>query len=168
MRLYLFRHAEAANASQFSGPDEDRPLTAGGRDELARVLRKVRKDEKAPCVIYTSPLVRAVQTAEACAVHWSSRPDVRVSRALTPGAPVDAILREIEALGDAGGPLALVGHEPHLGHLLTRLTGSSSALSLPKAGIARVRFDPTREPPGEFVCLYAPGLKKPVRAAADL
>lgn len=167
MRLYLIRHGAAADASSCGGLDEDRPLTEKGREALTRLVRLVRAEEKAPAVIWTSPLVRAVQTAELVASLWGKGTMVRASRSLLGSADPADVLAEIEREAP-DFPLALVGHEPHLGNLLTRITGAKDGLSLPKAAICRVRFNASYDPPGEFVRLYAPGLKKPLEKIEDM
>lgn len=161
MRLYLVRHASAADAQRFQGPDEDRPLTTRGRDELREVLPRVAAAEAPPRVIWTSPLVRAVQTAEYVIHHWAPGAELRVTRALLSGADPSTVIEEISALSPES-PLALVGHEPHLGLLLTMLVGAQGQLAMPKASVARIRYRPEDKPVGSFKMLDAPGLSKPV------
>jgi phosphohistidine phosphatase len=156
MRLYLIRHASAAAAEKFSGPDEDRPLTERARAELRAVLPQVAEDEAPPKVIWTSPLVRAVQTAEAVLQLWAPGATVRVTRALLSGADPREVIAEIDR-EPPGSPLALVGHEPHLGDLLGTLVGGDSSIPMPKAGVARVRYRADARPAGEFRVLYSPG-----------
>ena len=167
MRIYLVRHGSAAEPEHFDGRDEDRPLTAEGRQDLARLLRMVSGDEKAPVTIWTSPLVRAVQTAEMIAHRWSNDPEVRVTRALVPEAAPTEILEELQH-GLPEGPLALVGHMPNLGAVLARLIGSDTDFALPKAGIVRLRFRPGEEKLAEFRRLYAPDIESPITDVDDL
>lgn len=156
MRLYLVRHASAVDAEQFPGPDEDRPLTARGRTELRQLLPQVAAEEAPPRTIWTSPLVRAVQTAEAVLALWAPGAEVRITRSLLSGANVAEVLEELQHEA-VTSPLALVGHEPHLGDLLARLLGADGSIAMPKAGVARVRYRPEEQPVGSFRALYAPG-----------
>jgi len=155
MRLYLVRHATAVDAEKFDGPDEYRPLTARGRAELRTVLPQVAAEEASPHAVWTSPLVRAVQTAEAVLALWTPGAELRVTSALVPGARPEEILEELQH--EVASPVALVGHEPHLGYLLARLIGSDRALSMPKSGVCRVRYRPDEKPPGQFRVLYEVG-----------
>jgi hypothetical protein len=70
--LYLLRHEEAEPAA--SGPDGHRTLTANGRTRMHRTGRRFAQLGEPIDLILTSPLVRAVQTAEILATHlWPSR-----------------------------------------------------------------------------------------------
>ena len=63
MRIYLCRHGDAVGEDE-AGSDRDRWLNARGR-ELSRALaRLLREQSVEPDVILSSPLPRAVQTAE--------------------------------------------------------------------------------------------------------
>lgn len=66
-RLYLVRHAHAEWE-----PDEDRPLSARGRDDAARVADRLAASGLA--AIYSSPARRAVETVEALADRAGIRP----------------------------------------------------------------------------------------------
>jgi len=156
MRLYLVRHGAAVDRNEFTGPDEDRPLTTKGRWELFRLFRSLRGHEDPPEEIWTSPVVRAVQTAEICALQWGGDAPVKVSRALTSDTPFATLLDEI-AKANPKSPLAVVGHEPQLGQLLTHLTGAKTALALPKGSMCRVRYRLEDQPPGRFTCLHVAG-----------
>jgi phosphohistidine phosphatase len=156
MRLYLVRHGMSVDRAEFAGPDEDRPLTAKGRRDLARLFRSLRGHEDPPEEIWTSPLVRTVQTAEICEMQWGEDAPIKVSRSLLFDAPVFALLDEIKSRNPKS-PLALVGHEPQLGLLFTHLTGSKTELSLPKGSMCRIRYRPEEQPPGRFTCLHVAG-----------
>jgi phosphohistidine phosphatase len=124
MILYLVRHAEAIERSGTT-PDAFRYLTTKGRLAFREIARRVRKAGIAPAVIFTSPLLRAVQTAEILAERLKHEGQVVVTRELSPGFDLQA-LRSL--LMGAGSPkeAAFVGHEPDLGEV------AASMLSLPK------------------------------------
>ena len=168
MRLYLIRHATAADAERFAGPDEDRPLTHRGRVELRAVLPQVAAEEAPPRMIWTSPLVRAVQTAEAVLSLWAPGAELRVTRSLLSGADPAEVLEELHHEAVVS-PLALVGHEPHLGQLFMRLINQPQDLfSMPKAAVLRLRFRTGESPLGAFRALYEPGGKPPTTDLRDL
>ena len=58
--LYLVRHEEADDGS----PDEYRALTGRGRRRMHATARLLAREIDGVDLVYTSPLVRAVQTAE--------------------------------------------------------------------------------------------------------
>ncbi len=61
MRLYFLRHGKA-DWPDWTGPDEERPLTPEGKKEVHAVAQLIVRLKIAPDLILTSPLVRARQT----------------------------------------------------------------------------------------------------------
>jgi phosphohistidine phosphatase len=116
MKLLLIRHGEAVDATP-DNSDGSRWLTPRGRAETAVTARHVAA--VGPLTLVTSPLVRAVQTAEIIAAHAAPPDSVTVLAALATG-DIAAIGRFIEA-ARTGGTLALVGHEPTLSQVLVAL-----------------------------------------------
>ncbi|HEY1109614.1 MAG TPA: phosphohistidine phosphatase SixA [Opitutaceae bacterium] len=120
MLLYLIRHAEAADIV----PDEARPLTAHGREQVASIARFLQRSRAfRPAAVWHSPLVRARETAQLLMKELSLATPLREVPGITP----DDDPREIvPALINHPAPLALVGHEPHLSALASQLvTGAT-------------------------------------------
>ena len=130
MKLYLVRHAEAIERSSTT-PDASRYLTTKGRLSFRKIARRARKAGAAPGVIFTSPLLRSVQTAEILAERLKHRGAVVVSNELSPGFDLRA-LRAL--LADAGNPAeaAFVGHEPDLGYIAAALISVPGGFSAPE------------------------------------
>ncbi len=160
MRLYLIRHAiaiERESVDLFS--DAARELTPDGIDKMqhnARVLRKlgVSIDE-----VWTSPLVRARQTAEILAENLTPIPPVHVVKALEPNGHFETILQALEARESNLDSVALVGHEPYLGAFTSFLIGGPRNLSIAfkKGGAALVKIDDFQPPlRGELCWLMTP------------
>ena len=140
MQLLLVRHAIAVErGSRGYSDDRARPLTPEGRKRMAEVAAGIAK-LFTPAEILTSPVLRARQTAEILAKVWRC--------------PVF----ELETLGTGDHPatltaasrrgadnVALVGHEPWMGELLSYLlTGDPGDIAAPfkKGGAAVVEsFD---------------------------
>ena len=139
MKVYLVRHAEAEDQRP-GRRDEERELTEPGRSDFEEVVAGlaalgIRLDR-----ILASPLIRARQTAEILARALPGpRPAELV--ALAPGGTFEGIFR---ALRDPGGDsrIALVGHEPSLGALVSLATTgvASDGTPLKKGGVACLRF----------------------------
>jgi len=66
MILYIMRHAEAVEASD-ALCDEWRFLTENGRTSVERISGQIGEYGRKPRLIISSPLVRAVQTAQIAA-----------------------------------------------------------------------------------------------------
>src|SRR5439155_1844546 len=89
IRLYVVRHAPAVESG--AGPDAQRTLTGKGRKRFHKTARAFgRRGEKLDA-IFTSPLVRAVQTAEILAGEVRHG-EVTVLDELGPGHTPDALL----------------------------------------------------------------------------
>lgn len=130
------RHAIAEDLSQVPAEadgaptDFDRRLTLEGRAKLRRVMRHFAKCMPTPDALYSSPLVRARQTA-AVAGRILDVP-VQFSDELRPGGPAYAWLR-----GLSDEHVMVVGHEPDLAYLAAQFLGlDSPAFSLKKSGLA--------------------------------
>ncbi len=128
MKLYLVRHAEAIERSG-AMPDARRYLTAKGRLAFRDIARRVREAGAAPGVIFTSPLLRAVQTAEILSERLKFRGDIVVARELSPGFDHQALRSLLAGAGDFR-EAAFVGHEPDMGILSAYLL-SPAAESFP-------------------------------------
>jgi phosphohistidine phosphatase len=141
MDLLIVRHGQAVEDAPGLG-DGGRWLTAKGRKVTRRVARWLakRKDRR-PAAIWTSPLVRAVQTAEILAETMGLDGDVSVVAELCPGRDASELIRLL-SLYRGPEPLALVGHEPLLSALSTDLLGGAawSGASAGAGGEARPRL----------------------------
>ena len=135
------RHAIALARDAHRWPDdEDRPLSARGIARARRAALGLKAICARPTRVFASPLLRATQTA-AILTRSAGWPRATECRQLLPGVPP----RELVAfLGRSREErVAVVGHEPGLGNLLTAcLPGSvtTAAFSLRKMGVALLEF----------------------------
>jgi len=139
VKLYLVRHAEAIERSM-TAPDASRSLTTKGRLSFRKIARRARQAGAAPDVIFTSPLLRSVQTAEILAERLKHQGVVVVSKELSPGFDLRA-LRAL--LVDAGNPAeaAFVGHEPDLGDIAAALMSVAGGFPLRKGAVVALEAD---------------------------
>ncbi len=129
------RHGPAEDHAA-SGRDEDRALTSSGRDRVRSVALVLVDAGEAPVWIVSSPLVRALQTAEivAAVTKLPSRGGtVDARRELAPGGDGAALVRSLHREGKKR--LLIVGHEPDLSSLIMRLVGEPSPVPMEKAMI---------------------------------
>ena len=141
IRLYLVRHGLAIDRADWEGvPDELRPLTGKGRRRFRKAARAFGKLAGKVDLILTSPLVRAVQTAEILAGEVKHG-EVAVLEELASGG-VAALLAAVAKRASTGKSVALVGHEPQLSSTLTALAHlgpeESSKLDFRKGAIVRL------------------------------
>jgi phosphohistidine phosphatase len=119
VRIYLVRHGDAV-PEEDAGSDRDRWLSPRGR-EAGRVLgRLLREHAVAPDAILTSPLPRAVQTAELLATSLDYLGTVTALRCLEPAAQPRVAG---SAILSAGGAVVVVSHEPAISTLGAYLLG---------------------------------------------
>ncbi len=136
MQLILIRHGRAGVPSEFarSGMSDDmRPLTVEGRKRMRNNVAGLVRFIPQIHVLATSPLVRAVETAQVVAKTFKVSA-VEVA-ALAPQGKSDKLVTWI-AQQPIGDTVALVGHEPILTGLASWLVGGSSKVkfSLKKGG----------------------------------
>lgn len=135
--LYLVRHAIAAERGDDWPDDTKRPLTATGVSRFQEVVEGlawfgVEIDE-----IYSSPLVRARQTADLLSAGLKDGPAVRPLDELAPGHEPSTVLTALSKRVKRRR-VALVGHEPDLGELAAVLLGAQRALPFRKGGVCRI------------------------------
>lgn len=113
MQIYIIRHGLAIDAGgdthALTLRDEQRYLTQKGRMGVRQVGRKLKGEGVRFDAILTSPLCRAVQTAELLAEATDFTDVVEVLPALQPGVPPRICAGELPSRGLS---VALVGHEP--------------------------------------------------------
>ena len=149
LELYLVRHAVAAERGPDYPDDDQRPLTPDGVEKWTRAVAGLRELDVAVDVVLTSPLTRAVETAQILSAGLRRRPRVVAVEALSPGRRVSDVVAAVTAHADAArgvSRLALVGHEPDLGELAARLLGARGAIEFKKGAVCRI--DVTRALPG--------------------
>ena len=135
-RVTLIRHAEAGDDAP---SDETRALTARGRADARRVGRALAKRGVRFAAMSSSPLVRAVQTAEIVAAAVGYRGRIVCTPLLVPDADPRAVLALLRSLTDEGGA-ALVAHEPILSGLAAVLLHQPRHAPLRKAEALRIRL----------------------------
>jgi phosphohistidine phosphatase len=144
MDVLVVRHGAALDRedalAQGMG-DRARPLTPKGKKETKRVGRALARKAPDVAALFTSPLLRAVETAEILSKAYDGL-GYTETEALVPEADPAETARFLAEHGTAP-VVAVVGHEPHLGHFLGwALTGEARSLvELEKSGAALVRFD---------------------------
>jgi phosphohistidine phosphatase len=140
------RHGPAEDQAD-SGMDSDRALTASGRDRVRGVAKLLLSLDEQPLQIVTSPLVRAVQTAEIVALitKLGERDgSVEVRRELSPGGAGGIGL--VASLASGGGKrVMLVGHEPDLSELVGALLPKGSPNPFDKAMVVGIHVGPNRD-----------------------
>ena len=131
MELYVIRHAIAQPLGQQNDfTDEKRALTSEGRDRMREAMKGLRKLEVELDLMLTSPLVRAVETAEIVAAALGlGKKEIEQTANLAPGASIDELFAEIKRRTGAES-IALIGHQPDLGELISTIVHGNEGLAI--------------------------------------
>jgi phosphohistidine phosphatase len=154
--LYLVRHAIAAERGEDWPDDTKRPLTDNGITRFKEAVEGlawlgVEIDE-----IFTSPLVRAKQTATLLADGLGNKTSVKTLDALAPGHAPRVVMNELSRTAKRHR-IALVGHEPGLGELAAHLLGAPRPLPFKKGGVCYIAIQGlTSRRPGELLWFFPP------------
>ncbi len=153
MILYFLRHGKAGSPQAQN--DDARELTSKGAAALRGAGPLWRRLNLRPDVVLSSPLPRALQTAELLCAAVGGQP--LTDDRLRPGAGWDDMARAMASHRDARRAM-FVGHEPDLSRAVALLTGASS-VRMRKGGLACVEFYGVPEPGGgEIAWLLDPDL----------
>ncbi len=139
MNLYLLRHAKAEEPGSRYSDDSKRPLTEDGEKEMFRVAKGMREMELNFELILSSPFVRAKRTAEIVAEVFKSN-KLRFSKNLASGADARNLIDELNEDYASFKNILLVGHEPYLSKLISRLCAGDDKFPLhfKKAGLCKL------------------------------
>ena len=128
--IYLLRHGIAEDRSA-SGRDADRMLTREGVEKMQRAAVGLASLDVKPDAIWSSPLTRAIQTAELVRDAVAPGLALVTEPRLRPEADIDDMLHELHAASGVQA-LIMVGHEPTISALASALlTGSTSGARVP-------------------------------------
>ena len=122
MKLIFVRHAHA-EGNFLEDPDQDmqRELTVKGSKQFRQQLRPIKRLFPTPDVIFCSPLVRSIQTAELVWLAWPSA-DLEMIADLHLLEDPHRLVEYISFLPQEG-VYCFVGHEPHFSSVIGALLG---------------------------------------------
>ena len=136
MQVFLVRHADAIEET-LAQRDPHRHLTAAGREQARALGDRMRWYDCAPTHVWSSPLVRAVQTAELVVTGLQCTAAVEVMPSLAPDGVVRDVVAALRAL-PADVAVLVVGHEPSLSAIGALLIDNPAFEALTKAQAARI------------------------------
>ena len=147
MDCVLLRHGLAVERDEWEGADADRPLTERGAKRVMQVAAGLSRLDVQPTHVWSSPLIRAIETAKMVHRSLRVRSVVRIVDALLPDAPPDRLLSILHDLPPESCVLS-VGHEPQLGMVASLLLTGKSSMAFPfkKAGACLIELSTPVKP----------------------
>lgn len=162
MDVIVVRHASALDRDEAKSRgmlDRDRPLTKQGQVRMRRAAGGIASRAPELWTVLTSPLRRAVETAEIVRKQYKGVRQVETEALLPDQEP--AVLAELLGGGAFESPVAVVGHEPHLSSWVSWcLTGDPRRIiRLRRGGACLLRFDGAPGPSqGRLLWLVMPSI----------
>ncbi len=123
MLIYLLRHGDAVQSPNLQ--DSERPLSDLGMRQASSVGLYLNNLHLRPAIVISSPLVRAMQTADEVQ-KLIRTPAVARSEYLIPGTRKAQLFDELNRLHPES--VLLVGHEPHLSQTISLLLAGTENL----------------------------------------
>lgn len=152
MRLYFFRHGIAQDNTDGKLPDQQRQLTLKGAERVRQAARLMKALAIQPDRLYSSPLIRARQTADIVGQALGVAVQVRDELGWEfSQAAVEALTRDLGPESE----VMFVGHEPTFSETVSSLIGGGS-VEMKKGGLARVDIFDYQPLRGVLVWLIAP------------
>jgi phosphohistidine phosphatase len=142
MEVYLIRHGIAAEKGTYTD-DEQRPLIKKGQVKTAQVAQRLINIGLNFDLLLSSPLVRAIQTAEILQ-QAGLAPTIETISSLKPDGSIEEWLKwqEQYQLQHAEAKIALVGHQPDLGNWAEMLIWGAikGQIEVKKSGIIGLKI----------------------------
>ncbi len=138
MRIHLLRHAIAVPRGTPGFPTDDRPLTDEGIEKMKKAAKGIAQIVQGFDVVFSSPLIRACQTAEIAAAAVGFNGKIRIAEEFLPASSNrDMYARLSEA--DGADSVLIAGHEPNCSMFATFLLGGDSAVfEFKKGALCRI------------------------------
>lgn len=137
MDCILFRHGIAVEPDEWDGKEENRPLTEKGKRRARQAAEGLAALDHKPTHLFTSPFVRAYDTARLLRMVVCPTLKVETREELAVGAKPEQLVALLNTL-PSDSVVVCVGHEPQLGEAVSLLLCGKvfSNFPLKKAGAA--------------------------------
>ncbi|AEB95301.1 MAG: phosphohistidine phosphatase SixA [Metallosphaera sp.] len=133
--LIIVRHGESEPQNEGTS-DKDRQLVKKGVKQMKRIAEFLEEMDYEPTQAFTSPLIRAVQSAEVILDEMGLKLKAETLNDLLPDEDPSPLAEKLKMMQ---GTVLIVGHEPQLSKLIKSLT--SGEVELKRGGLAIVEID---------------------------
>jgi phosphohistidine phosphatase len=164
MNIFILRHGIAVErGTKGFDVDAERPLTGKGKRQLRTSAAAMKRMKLRFDLILSSPYKRARQTAEIVAEELKLKKRLKLSDTLRFESDPGAMIGEIAGLKPTPKNVLLVGHEPYLSNLISRLVSGTGniAMDFKKGGLCKIEMEKLRDGTStRLVWLLTPKLMK--------
>ncbi len=142
MECILIRHGIAVERDEWEGTDENRPLTEQGKKRVRQAAAGLAALDCKPTHLFTSPFVRAYDTARLLRTVVCPGLKVETREELAVGAKPEQLVSILQTL-PSDAVVLCVGHEPFLGEVASLLLCGKVLPNFPfkKAGVACIEAE---------------------------
>ena len=142
MDCILVRHGIAVEPDEWDGTEENRPLTEKGKRRVRQAAEGLAALDCKPTHLFTSPFVRAYDTARLLRAVVCPTLKVEPREELVVGAKPQQLVELLHAL-PSDAVVVCVGHEPQLGEAVSLLLCGKALPNFPlkKAGAALIESE---------------------------
>ena len=154
MQLTFLRHGDAHVHAE---SDSLRPLSEEGRNDIQRTAQHLKNAGEIYDLIFSSPLLRAKETALIMAREFGLENHLKEDERLACGCR-RKLIEEIVRENSNASHLLLVGHAPDLGIIASELLGLSSELEIKKGGAVKIHSPFLRPGTGKLSFFIYPEL----------
>lgn len=151
MNIFILRHGIAVERGTGGfEKDSERPLTGKGKRQLRKSAAAMKRMKLRFNLILSSPYARARQTAEIVAEELNLKKRLKLTDTLKAENDPEGMVAEIARLKPMPEELLLVGHEPYLSHLISRLVSGNGdmAMDFKKGGLCKLEVEKLDGGPG--------------------
>jgi phosphohistidine phosphatase len=156
MNIYLIRHAAAVKIDNEINEDSFRYLSPSGRNHSYEIAKKLKEHRVHFDIIFSSPLVRALQTAEIFANVLHHKGELKTAVELIGGASFTRFQQMLKRNSHHKG-IACFGHSPDVNHFATGLIKSNDVKALKidfkNCSVCKINYD-IKKDKGEFVWFF--------------
>ena len=153
MHIYLIRHAAAVELDKEIVEDSFRYLSHAGRNHSREIARKLKEHKVHFDIIYSSPLIRALQTAEIFANILHHKGELKTAVELAGGASFSRF-RQMIKRSSHHNKIACFGHAPDVNLFATGLIKNNEVkvlkLNFKNCSVCKISYDIKKET-GKFV-----------------
>jgi phosphohistidine phosphatase len=143
MNIYLIRHGDAIELNQEIAGDDFRYLTPDGRDRTIVVTKKIKRLKTKFDLILTSPLVRAVQTAEITAATLGYKGEIITAIELMGGHSFHKFQQLIKKYSGYKN-IACFGHAPDVNTFALKLLNKDMRelkINFKKSSVCKIEYN---------------------------